>query len=99
MLKVGLRAKMICSPQIYIIGKVVFKYLYLFIFFFFFICFYSLQNITKTCLFKYIENFTTKNWKFSDKNSDIFFQISAQNIGCGYSLELPHNLFLQKQEK
>ena len=34
--------------------------------------------ITKTCLFKYTENFTTKNWKFSDKNSDIF-NISAQN--------------------
>ena len=35
--------------------------------------------ITKTCLFRYSENFTTKNWKFSDKNwkfsdknSDIF---------------------------
>ena len=28
--------------------------------------------ITKTRLFKYIENFTTKNWKFSDKNSNIF---------------------------
>ena len=27
-------------------------------------------------------------WKFSDKNSDIFL-ISAQNIDCGYSLELP----------
>ena len=24
--------------------------------------------ITKTRLFKYIENFTAKNWKFSDKN-------------------------------
>ena len=35
-----------------------------------------------------MENFTTKNWKFSDKNSDIF-HISAQNIDCGYSLELP----------
>ena len=39
-------------------------------------------NITKTRLFKYIENFTTKNWKFSDENSDIF-HISAQNIYCG----------------
>ena len=29
-------------------------------------------SITKTRLFKYIEKFTTKNWKFSDKNSDIF---------------------------
>ena len=25
------------------------------------------QSITKTRLFEYIENFTTKNWKFSDK--------------------------------
>ena len=29
-------------------------------------------TITKTRLFKHIENFTIKNWKFSDKNSDIF---------------------------
>ena len=40
--------------------------------------------ITKTRLFRYIENFITKNWKFPDKNSDIF-HISAQNIDCGYS--------------
>ena len=46
------------------------------------------EDITKTHLFKYIENFTSKNWKFSDKNSDIF-HISAQNLDCGYSLELP----------
>ena len=45
-------------------------------------------NITKTCLFKYPENFTTKKWKFSDKNSDSF-HISAQTIDCGYSLESP----------
>ena len=32
-----------------------------------------IQHIMKTGLFKYTENFTTKNWKFSDKNSDIFF--------------------------
>ena len=42
-----------------------------------------------TRLFKYIENFSTKTWKFSDKNSDLF-HISAQNIDCGYSLEPPH---------
>ena len=30
-------------------------------------------SITKTRLFKYIENFTTKNGKFSDKDSDVFF--------------------------
>ena len=41
--------------------------------------------ITKTSLFKYTENFTTKKWKFSDKNSDIF-HISAKKIDCGYSL-------------
>ena len=46
------------------------------------------SNIMKTSLFKYTKNFTTKNWKFSDKNSDIF-HISAQNIDCGNSLELP----------
>ena len=46
-------------------------------------------SITKTCLFKYTENFITKTWKFSDKNSNIFFLISAQNIDCGYSLEPP----------
>ena len=58
--------------------------------------------ITKICLFEYIENFTSKNWNFSDKkikkkkkkksktkqNSTIF-HISAQNIYCGYSLEPP----------
>ena len=27
----------------------------------------DMLNITKTCLFKYIENFTSKNIKFSDK--------------------------------
>ena len=36
----------------------------------------------KTRLFKYIENFTTKNRKFSDENSDIF-HFSAQNIDWG----------------
>ena len=37
---------------------------------------------------KYIENFISKNWKFSDKNADTLY-IPAQNIDCGYSLE-PH---------
>ena len=36
----------------------------------------------------YIENFTTKNRKFSHKNSDIF-PISAQSIDDGYSLAPP----------
>ena len=60
---------------------------------FYFTFFYPFRvmtnTITKTRLFKYIENFITKKtWKFSDKNSDIF-HISAQNIDCGYSLEPP----------
>ena len=46
------------------------------------------DHITKTRLFKYTENFTTKNENFQVKNSDIFL-ISAQNIDCGYSLEPP----------
>ena len=45
--------------------------------------------ITKTCLFKYTETFTTKkNENFQIKNSDIF-HVSAQNIDCGCSLEPP----------
>ena len=65
------------------------------------------SNITKTSLFKYIENFTTKKWKFSDKNFDIF-HISAQNIDCGYSLEppqrggsneYPQSMFLSRNKK
>ena len=56
-----------------------------------------LQNhfITKTCLFKYTENFSTKKLKSSDKKFCFFFvfffffHISAQNIDCGYWLEPP----------
>ena len=49
----------------------------------------SLDYITKTRLFKCIENFTTKKGKFSDKKKIDIFHISAQNIDCGYSLEPP----------
>ena len=35
-----------------------------------------------------MENFTTKEWKFSDKESNTF-HIYAQNIDCGYSFEPP----------
>ena len=64
-------------------------------------------TITKTRLFKYIDNFISKNWKFSDKNSDIF-PISALNIDCGYSLEpprrggsneYPKSMFLSRNKK
>ena len=63
--------------------------------------------ITKTRLFKYTEHFTNKKWKFSDNNSDIF-HISAQNIDCEYSLELPQwgisyeypqSMFLSRNKK
>ena len=37
------------------------------------------NSITKTCLFKYTENFTNKERKFSDNFFFIFFHISAQN--------------------
>ena len=47
------------------------------------------HRITKTLLFKYIENFTSKKLKnFQIKNSDIF-HISAENIDYGYWLEPP----------
>ena len=46
--------------------------------------------ITKTRLFKYTVNYTNrKQPKFSEKKF-WYFSISAQNIDCGYSLELPH---------
>ena len=67
------------------------------------------EPITKTRLFIfiYIENFATKNWKFSDKKSDMF-HISAQNINCGYpsepprrggSNEYPQSMFLSRNKK
>ena len=45
-------------------------------------------SLRKHAYFKCTENFTSKNWKLSDKNYDIF-PVSAQNIDCGYSLEPP----------
>ena len=65
------------------------------------------DHITKTYLFKYTENFPTKNENFQIKNSDIF-HISAQNIDCGYSLEpprrggsneYPQSMFLSRNKK
>ena len=64
--------------------------------------------ITKTRLFKYIENFTSKIWKFSDKKLWYFFHISAQNIDFGYLLEpprqggsneYPQSMFLSRNKK
>ena len=51
--------------------------------------------------------FYHQKWKFSDKNSDIF-NIFAQNIDCGYSLEpprrggsneYPQSMFLSRNKK
>ena len=57
-------------------------------------------------VFKYIEYFTNKNWKFSVKSSDFFFIFLL--IDCGYSLEPPRrggyneyqlSMFLSKVRK
>ena len=67
-----------------------------------------LRYITKTRLFKYIENFTSKSIKFSDKKKSDIFHISAQNKDCGYSLEpprrggsneYPQSMFLSRNKK
>ena len=55
-------------------------------------------TITKTPLFKYIENFTTKNWKFSDKNSDIF-HISAQKHRLWVLVRTAESMFLSRNKK
>ena len=40
--------------------------------------------IMKICLFKYIEDFTTKNENFQIKKKSDMFHIAAQNKDCGY---------------
>ena len=63
--------------------------------------------ITKTRLFKYIENLPPETESFQIKRSDIF-HISALNIDCGYSLEPPgrgdsneyqQSMFLSRNKK
>ena len=46
-------------------------------------------SITRTRLFKYIEISSPKTENFSEKKKADIFHISAQNIDCWYSLELP----------
>ena len=48
------------------------------------------QTLGNTCLFKYIEIFTTKNTEIFQIKIPIFFHIFAQTIDRGYSLEPPH---------
>ena len=66
-----------------------------------------LSHYENTLIQKYIKFHHQKKWKFSDKNSDIFY-ISAQNIDCGYSLEppkwggsneYPQSMFLSRNKK
>ena len=46
------------------------------------------EYITKTCLFQIYRKFHLQKLKIFRQNYDIF-HISAKNIDCGYSLELP----------
>ena len=65
--------------------------------------------ITKTRLFKYIENFISKKTEqFQIKKTTDIFHIAAQNSDCGYSLELPRqggsneypqSMFLSRNKK
>ena len=64
--------------------------------------------IKKTRLFKYNENLNTKTKKKMQIKKSDNFHISAQNIGCGYSLELPRrggsneysqSIFLSRNKK
>ena len=64
--------------------------------------------ITKTRLFKYKENFTSKKRNFSGKKTLIFFIFLLKNIDCGYLLEpprrggsneYPQSMFLSRNKK
>ena len=64
-------------------------------------------NITKTRLFKHIENLPPKTGKLSDEKNGIF-HISNQNIDGGYLLEpprrggsneYPQSMFLSRNKK
>ena len=60
-------------------------------------------HITKTRLYKYTENFTTKKWKFSDKKILIVFifllKIYIVGIHWGGSNEYPQYMFLSRNKK
>ena len=69
-------------------------------------CVFAGCIITKKKNFSNILKFYHQKWKFSSKNFDIF-HISAQNIDCGYSLELslqggpneyPQSVFLSRNK-
>ena len=57
-------------------------------------------NITKTRLFKYVENFTTKNKVFrKKKKSDIFSYFCPKHILWGGSNEYPQFMFLSRNKE
>ena len=66
-----------------------------------------LDNITKTCLFKYTEKFVTKKWNFSDKKFWYFLYFcskhrlwySLEPPRRGGSNEYPQSMFLSKNKK
>ena len=49
----------------------------------------------KTRLFKYIENFTTKKWKFSDKNSGEAVLTCTYNLCFDRKYEKYQNFYLK----
>ena len=63
-----------------------FKDTYL-VWYFFYILYSSTLLITKTCIFKYIEKFNSKNWTFSDKKLIFLYFISKHWFA--YALEPP----------
>ena len=67
-----------------------------------------MRSITKTRLFKYIENFTTKKNENFQIKILIFFIFPLKKINCGYSLEpprrggsneYPQSMFLSRNKK
>ena len=57
------------------------------------------RPITKTRLFKCIEIFTTTNWKFSDKNSDIFHMCSKHRLWVLVRTASPQSMLLSRNKK
>ena len=65
------------------------------------------EYITKTRLLKYTKNFTTKKWKFSNKNSDVFLYFCSKHRLCvlvrtasaSGSNEYPQSMFLSRNKK
>ena len=53
------------------------------------VCSANIQTLRKQNYSNILKILPPKNEKFLDKNYNIFVQISAQTIDCGYSLELP----------